>query len=230
MPKGIPGRTQVEKRCEICGATFFRAVGRNDHVRTCSPACGNKLRAKAQEKHSDRTCKTCGKAFRAVPSSKASYCSKECMYARNAAGTTRNCEHCGKEFRSSPSQLHVRTCSAECGYAIRIDPRARGVTHAVVVDGAKKYRRRPWAAAEHGAARRFSCEQAQPIWADKAKMQDIYREAQRVSRITGMSYHVDHIVPLTSKLVCGLHNEFNLQILPGQDNLRKHNRYWPDMP
>jgi hypothetical protein len=42
--------------------------------------------------------------------------------------------------------------------------------------------------------------------------------------------HVDHIVPLVSKFVCGLHCEANLQLLPGPENQRKGNRVWPDMP
>jgi hypothetical protein len=44
-----------------------------------------------------------------------------------------------------------------------------------------------------------------------------------------VEYHVDHIVPLTSDLVCGLHCEANLQIAVGKDNIAKNNRWWPDM-
>jgi 5-methylcytosine-specific restriction endonuclease McrA len=38
---------------------------------------------------------------------------------------------------------------------------------------------------------------------------------------------VDHIVPLNHPLVCGLHNIFNLQMLPLVDNIKKRNRWTP---
>lgn len=41
---------------------------------------------------------------------------------------------------------------------------------------------------------------------------------------------VDHIVPLTSDLGCGLHWEGNLQVIPAAANLAKKNFWWPDMP
>ena len=65
---------------------------------------------------------------------------------------------------------------------------------------------------------------AVPKWADLSKIKDLYREAHQ------KQLQVDHIVPLTHPLVCGLHCEDNLQLLLGCDNQAKGNRYWKDMP
>lgn len=80
------------------------------------------------------------------------------------------------------------------------------------------------------ARRRAAKLQATPHWADLDAIEDFYAAAAMFRTYTGQTYHVDHIVPLRSPLVCGLHNEFNLQVLPGTENCRKQNRYWPDMP
>ncbi len=41
---------------------------------------------------------------------------------------------------------------------------------------------------------------------------------------------VDHVVPVNSPLVCGLHVFPNLQLLHQKLNVAKGNRHWPDMP
>jgi hypothetical protein len=69
-----------------------------------------------------------------------------------------------------------------------------------------------------------------PRWAKQSLMNDIYRLATIATRETGIQFTVDHIVPLKSRLVCGLHVEHNLTILEASANFKKGNKFWPDMP
>lgn len=80
------------------------------------------------------------------------------------------------------------------------------------------------------AKRRFKRRRATPSWANAEKIKSFYHSADMLNMLTGEWHHVDHIVPLQSRIVCGLHNEFNLQILPAKKNIAKGNRHWPDMP
>ena len=71
---------------------------------------------------------------------------------------------------------------------------------------------------------------ATPTWADQFIIREAYALAKLREKICGGKWHVDHIVPLRSKLVCGLHTHHNLRVIPASINISKNNRYWPDMP
>lgn len=51
-----------------------------------------------------------------------------------------------------------------------------------------------------------------------------YEIARKEKERTGRNVHVDHIYPLNSNLVCGLHVEDNLQLLFASDNIAKRNK------
>lgn len=61
---------------------------------------------------------------------------------------------------------------------------------------------------------------ALPLWADLDIIKDIFKK-----RPSG--FHVDHILPLQSEFVCGLHTELNLQYLEASKNLEKGNKFTP---
>ena len=69
-----------------------------------------------------------------------------------------------------------------------------------------------------------------PAWADRTAIAGFYRAAKIMEAETGVKHHVDHIVPLNSPLVCGLHVEHNLKVIPARENVLKRNLVWPDMP
>ena len=73
------------------------------------------------------------------------------------------------------------------------------------------------------AHRRAAKLRAVPSWANHFFIQEIYDLARRRTKATGIKWHVDHIVPLQSNLVCGLHVEHNLQVIPSRDNQKKNN-------
>lgn len=79
--------------------------------------------------------------------------------------------------------------------------------------------------------KRFAAQRkAVPAWANLDRVAEWYVRANEITASTGVKHHVDHIVPIQGKLVCGLHVENNLQILPGKENQSKGNRWWPDGP
>lgn len=80
------------------------------------------------------------------------------------------------------------------------------------------------------AARRAACRKATPTWANAFFIQEAYRLAKLREKVCGGKWHVDHVVPLKSALVCGLHCEANMAVIPALHNHAKGNRTWPDMP
>ena len=81
-----------------------------------------------------------------------------------------------------------------------------------------------------GAAYKASKRLALPSWANKHLIEEVYSLAHELSRTTGIKPHVDHIVPLQSNYVCGLHCESNLRAITWKENRNKSNSHWPDMP
>lgn len=205
---GLHKRNQETRYCAICETPFI--VFKKSVVRCCSTECGYKFASHARTKHVQVVCKNCEKPFFVTPSSGATakYCSRACQSA---------CPDMRR--RKSESRVGDK------------NPMYRGASVKSVSATGRVYNRlAPHKELAQSAKRRASKKQAVPAWMNKDAVEAIYEKARKFSEITGEPFHVDHIVPLTSDIVCGLHWEGNLQILPGVENLSKANRVWPDMP
>ena len=68
--------------------------------------------------------------------------------------------------------------------------------------------------------------QRTPKWDPDAHLiQAKYQLANMLTRETGKPYHVDHIIPLQGKKVCGLHVFSNLRVILGEENVKKSNKF-----
>ena len=63
-----------------------------------------------------------------------------------------------------------------------------------------------------------------PSWLTEIHFERIenqYRLANLLTKVTGQLHHVDHIIPLHGKTVSGLHTPSNLQVILAVENLKK---------
>jgi hypothetical protein len=170
---------------------------------------------------------------------------------RKAAMATQKCTKCGlvkplSEYSTNGGGKHKRRCKPcrsgeQCArYAAKTPDRKRADMERIsswVKRNPEKYlryakvtrARNPEQYRLRVQLRRRRHQTATPAWASKTAIRAIYAEASARSK-SGVPYEVDHIVPLISHLVCGLHCEANLQVIPMLENKRKNNRSWPDMP
>jgi 5-methylcytosine-specific restriction endonuclease McrA len=76
-------------------------------------------------------------------------------------------------------------------------------------------------------ARRRKHREATPAWLSrkqKSEIRQLYQIAITMTQTTGEQYVVDHIIPLRSETVCGLHVPWNLRVITREENLKKSNK------
>lgn len=120
------------------------------------------------------------------------------------------CEHCESSFqvprfRSINEKWKLRFCSHSCSAKFRYlgEEHKRAVLNSIA------------------ARRRCKIRDAFDKTANQEKINYIYCEAKKLSEKTGISYEVDHIVPISKG---GKHHEDNLQIITMSENRKKHNK------
>lgn len=82
--------------------------------------------------------------------------------------------------------------------------------------------------ASHKASYRASKLSASPSWLTEYHwhcIEAMYSIAKRLEELTQEVWHVDHIVPLQGRNVCGLHVPWNLRVVEASVNLTKSNKY-----
>jgi hypothetical protein len=80
----------------------------------------------------------------------------------------------------------------------------------------------------YAARRRAEKVQRTPKWlsdVDFDRINNEYRLADLLSKLTGEPWHVDHVIPLKGKLVSGLHTPSNLRAIKGVENMKKRNEF-----
>lgn len=180
------------------------------------------------------SCKDCKKEFREDNSDKIAEYKKE-FYEKNKDSILEK----QKEHRiNNPEQARTKDKQKYLKHRDKIIARVAEYAKKnpdVNKVASKKYREAtPDKQVAKSARYRARKRKAIPRWAETEFEQlfilEMYDLAQRRSKTLGIDFHVDHIVPLKSDLVCGLHCKDNLQILSGKENSAKRNHYWPDMP
>ena len=146
---------------------------------------------------------------------------------------TKLCTKCGEQkphalfnkHSTTKDRLHsyCKVCHGKCSRQWSLK------NQKAVKEQSKKYiQKNPEKYNAFNAKRRAAKLQRTPPWLTQEQLAEIetfYTVALAFKIFTGLTYHVDHIVPLQGKNVSGLHVPWNLQVISATDNLKKYNLF-----
>jgi hypothetical protein len=156
-----------------------------------------------------KTCAVCEKEF---ASSRRKYCSEDCRLESKRI-TARKWNRENKEKHAK----HQRDHKERDPVAFRVKEKAYYNNKNLVDPGYYRQKTASYEAAKLNATPKWLTDEHK---VDIAKM---YAHADRLSAMTGIPHHVDHIHPLRGKLSKGLHVPWNLQVLTDSENCSKTN-------
>ena len=149
----------------------------------------------------------------------------------------KTCSRCKEEkpfdlFGSNKSTGDGLTCyCVPCKNKIQQEWRAVNPEKSILHNKARHAKKMEWQKAHPAitnakAARRRAAQlQRTPSGACFDSIKEFYTCAKDLEELTGIEFHVDHIIPLQGKLVSGLHVASNLQILTATENISKSNTF-----
>ena len=142
---------------------------------------------------------------------------------RSPKGVAANCTQCNDEYISkNVRSMYCAPCKKAKEAQHHLEWKRKNRERSRALNRESQKRCLPQRAAAQMAREALKL-QAVPAWADMEEIKYIYNLAKE------RGLEVDHIVPLRSKFVCGLHTPDNLRCIPKELNQMKSNRYWPDM-
>lgn len=140
-------------------------------------------------------------------------------------GVSNKCRECAKAYNKMHYSENKEHCILKAKKWIESNPEAAKKHFA-----ASKKRARinhPERKIAENVARVDYVKRATPPWANKFFISEAYHLAKLREKVVGGKWHVDHVIPLRGKLVCGLHVENNLQVIPASINVHKHAKFTP---
>ena len=221
-------------KCTRCGLTkppseFYKATKNPSGLQSRCKECSKEATREWLAKNPGKTAEYCKRYEENNPDRR-----KELREISNAAYAQRRLElgrireEKNREKRNAQARVRIAKNPERHNDKGRVWREANPEKSKVIF---KKWRdANPGVAAANSARWRAAMLRATPAWADQRKIAEFYETVDGLGMWTGDRYHVDHIVPLRGRTVCGLHTQANLQILTLKENVAKGNHHWPDQP